>query len=322
MNISNISQINDKIRGICKGGVALQEPLKHHTTIGIGGAVSYFLSPDDMAQLSEAVKFLSSNRVPLFVIGRGSNLLITDAELPFAVIKLKAACFKNMYRSDNRIFAGSGVGLREFVNFAASEDLANSEFLTGIPGTIGGALMMNAGVRDVMDDGGKKDISISGLVEKIQVMDKTGKVCWLSRQEISFGYRSSSLKEYILLGAWFVLCPERKKNISERMKRFLAKKSGSQELVLPSAGCIFKNPKNCAMSAGELIERCKLKGYSIGDAQVSGAHANFIINKGDASYQEVKALMNIMREMVLDKFGIELEPEVEIWENKKDDSDG
>jgi UDP-N-acetylmuramate dehydrogenase len=239
------------------------------------------------------------------IIGSGSNILVIDKPLNAAVIHLKAACFTNLSRELGVVKAGAGAGLGRFVKYALKHCLSGAEFLIGIPGTLGGALAMNAG------GWGK---CIGDLVVDATVIDYNGKVKVLKKREIKFGYRKSSLSKYIILGARFKLRPSKKKHIKDNLDRYIKYRKETQDLTLPSAGCIFRNPNDhSAGKAGRLIDLCGLKGASIGGACVSRKHANFILNKSHAKAEDILRLKKLIEDRVKGRFGIILEPEIIIW---------
>lgn len=314
MKILKEIDLEKKIKEFFKGTMQINAPLKAYTSIKIGGTAKFLFIPRDINDLSKLVKFLNALGIPLFIMGGGSNLLISDEHLEAAVVKLEAAFFNKIYRNENTVFCGAGVLIAKLVEFTKSEGLTGCEFLAGIPGTIGGALVMNAGVRGLGSCKSKEFHWIADILKKVQLMDKEGNVFWQEQEKCGFGYRRSNLKDYIVLGAGFELKPDLEQNIEHNFKKFIERKRISQDLSMPNAGCIFKNPKDNKLSAGELIDRCQLKGKAIGDAKISSIHANFIINCGRASFQQVKALMQMIKDKVYRKYRVWLKEEVEIWD--------
>ncbi|MBN2830996.1 MAG: UDP-N-acetylmuramate dehydrogenase [Candidatus Omnitrophica bacterium] len=277
-------------------------PLKDITTIKIGGVAQFFSTPRNLIQLRAILSWADKKSISVFVIGAGSNLLVSDKGIKGIVLKLSSTGFKNIAFKGNSIKAGSGVTLASLVKFALSKSLSGIEFLCGIPGTLGGALIMNAGCW------GK---SIGDMVNKVEAMDLKGNIIKLSREDAKFGYRKSGLKNYILLSAGIRLKKGNREIIRRNIKDYLLKRRKSQDFTFYNAGCIFKNPK--VMPAGKLIELCGLKGRAKGGAFISNKHANFILNKGKAKACDVLSLMKLMKMKVKRKFGVVLEPEIRVW---------
>lgn len=309
-------KIREKLQEIFKGKIKVNEPLSAHTYIKIGGPVDLLLSPVDVEDLKTVVKFLVAQDIPMWIIGKGSNLLVSDESLPIAAIKLDSAFFQKITKQDNCVYAQAGVSLAKFINFNKNNGLSGSEFLAGIPGSIGGAIFMNAGSRNISLGNSKQLCSISDILIKVQVMDKQGNVKILAKKDIEFTYRDCGLTDQIILAAWFELKPMRQEIITRGIEAFLSNKMNTQELSLPNAGCIFKNPAESALSAGALIDQANLKGFSIGDAEISFIHANFIVNKGKASFAQVRSLIAKIQTTVENKYSIRLEPEVKIWDKE------
>ena len=312
-----------------KGRIRLAELLKNHTTFKIGGPAKFFIEPQDPNDLRLLLSLVKRYNLSLFVIGRGSNLLISDKGINGVVLRLNAPYFKKLSYRDNYLNAGSGVLLSRVVLFAQDHGLSGAEFLAGIPGTVGGALAMNAGIaRKVKNPRlsgrqkksppkadpptAEKIKNIGDLVETVTVLDYNGKIKTLHKKDIEFGYRRSSLSKYIILGTSIRLAKENKKKINERIKKYINYRKSTQDLSKPSAGCIFRNPTG--HSAGRLIDLCGLKGKRVGDAGVSLKHANFILNLENAASRDVIKLMDFIRKKVNNKFNINLTPEIKIWQ--------
>lgn len=285
-----------------KGKVLLNEPLNKHTTFKIGGPAKFFIRPKDPGDLKLLIERARRYKVPVLLIGAGSNVLANDLGVKAVVIKLDAPSFRKIVIKGNCLEAGSGIMLRQLVETAKQRDLGGLEFLAGIPGTVGGALVMNAGAWEK---------SIAGLVEKVKVMDYRGNIKVLNKKQIKFGYRSSGLGKYIVLGVSLKLAKKNKKEINDRIKEYFRRRLSQQDNTLPNAGCIFKNP--AGESAGRLIDLCGLKGKKTGGALISRRHANFILNQGDASAHDVLRLMDIARKRVSKEFSFTLQPEIKIW---------
>jgi len=288
-----------------KGRIRLAEPLKNHTTFKIGGPAKFFIEPQDPNDLRLLLSLVKRYNLSLFVIGRGSNLLISDKGINGVVLRLNAPWFNKLSYKDNYLETGSGILLSKVVLFAKGHGLSGAEFLVGIPGTVGGALAMNAGIA-------KDNCSIGNLVENITVMDYHGNIRILNKKNIRFGYRTSSLSKYIILSALIKLSRKNKEEIGNKIKAYLKYRKLTQDLSKPSAGCIFRNP--AGHSAGRLIDLCGLKGKRIQDVCVSLKHANFILNLGKGSARDVCKLMDLIRKKVNNKFNISLTPEIKIWQ--------
>jgi UDP-N-acetylmuramate dehydrogenase len=285
-----------------KGKVKRNEPLSKHTTFRIGGRVSFLIEPKDTADLKELISGLKKENTPIRLIGSGSNLLAGDGKVDGAVIRLSAPFFKKIRSRNNILEAGGGATLSSLLQYACVHNLAGLEFLAGIPGTVGAALVMNAGI---------PGHNIGDAVLDVAVMDYYGKVKSLKKKDIDFVYRRSGLGKYIVIGARFKLSPDKKSNIQKRIKNILQQRRMRQDYSHHSAGCVFKNPKR--LSAGKLIDDCGLKGTRIGGASICDKHANFILNKGNARAADVLKLMALIKNKVKAKFNIKLEPEIKIW---------
>jgi len=288
-----------------KGRIRLAEPLKDHTYFKIGGPAKFFIEPQDPNDLKLLLSLVKRYNFPIFVIGRGSNLLISDKGINGVVLRLNAPYFKKLSYRDNYLNVGSGVLLSRVVLFAQDYSLSGAEFLAGIPGTVGGALAMNAGIA-------QDNRSIAELVESVTVMDYRGNRKILNKKDIRFGYRTSSLSKYIILSALIKLNRKNKEQINDKIKAYLKYRKLTQDLSKPSAGCIFRNPTG--NSAGRLIDLCGLKGKRIGGAGVSLKHANFILNLENAAARDVLQLTGLIKKEVRKKFNIDLKPEIKIWQ--------
>lgn len=286
-----------------KGKVKRAEPLGKYTTFKIGGPAKYLVEPKDTDDLKLLLFYVKRYNLPLLVIGAGSNIIINDKGVEAVVLRLSSPFFKKTSFHNNRVCVGSGRRLNRLLIVSQERGLSGLEFLVGIPGTIGGALVMNAGA------GGR---NISDLVEKVTIMDYNNKIKTLNKNEIKFGYRTSNLSRYIILSAQLKLKKADKEEIKKRINRYLNYRKKTQDLSRPSAGCIFKNPKGIA--AGMLIDLCGLKGKRIGGACISKKHANFILNCGNARADDVLRLTDLVKKEVKKKFSITLEPEIKIWQ--------
>ncbi len=276
-----------------KGRLLHSEPLCKHTTFRIGGPVDIWAEPKDLDDLTGFLEAAKADKLPVIIIGEGSNLLAPDKGLKAAAIHLG-----DSFRA--------GQNLQRFILNMIDAGNTGLEFMAGIPGTVGGAIKMNAGA-------GLKGPWISDFISKARVCDYSGRAKWLEKKDLRFGYRDSGLKELIILEAEFKLGKTKnKENLKKEYRRFLEEKKDKQELSRPSAGCIFKNPKEPGLTAAQLIEGCGLKSKRIGGAMISDKHANFIVNTGKASFNDVMELIELIKDIVFNEYGIKLETEIEI----------
>jgi UDP-N-acetylenolpyruvoylglucosamine reductase len=281
--------------------VRRDEPLAKHTTLRLGGPADLYVEPASEADLAGVVKFCRERRLPWFVIGRGSNLLVRDGGFRGVVICLAQAHFSRIEVAGERLRCGAGAKLKQVAVEAKRNGLAGVEFLEGIPGSVGGALRMNAGAM-----GG----ATFDAVETVRFMDHAGNIQERGRAGIPVAYRGCPLlKEHIALGAVFKCQPAPAGEIARRMKAFSERRWAAQPAA-PSAGCTFKNPEQ--IPAGKLIDELGLKGTRVGGAVVSAEHGNFIVNEGGATARDVLELIAILQAKVKAERGIELQPEVEI----------
>lgn len=278
------------------------EPLVPHTWMKIGGPAQYFIKPRNEQELIDVVRACHEEHVAVHILGGGSNLLVRDEGVSGAVIKLEAEGFARCEFDGPRVTIGAGMPLSHAISLTVKQNLAGFEVLTGIPGTIGGALHGNAG---------GKSGDIGQFVKRARVLTSAGEVCVRKEDELSFAYRASSLNELIILDATFELYADDPEEITRRMRKIWIMKKATQPLTFQSAGCIFKNPRG--MSAGLLIDQARLKGTRIGGAEVSDRHANFIVAHPGASSQDVLRLIDLIRSKVAEQFGIDLELEIKIW---------
>jgi UDP-N-acetylmuramate dehydrogenase len=272
------------------------------TSFKIGGPAKFFFEPQSLKELQEALIFAKHVGVKVFILGAGSNILVNDTGLDGLVIKLGGKDFKKVYIKGTCIVAASGLKLNQLILFAKDQGLSGLEFLSGIPGTLGGALVGNAGAW------GK---SIGELVREVIVLDYNGKLKLLEAKSLKFAYRESNLNKYIIIGARLQLFSKTKDKISAKLKEYLLERSKAQDRGKACAGCVFKNPAHD--SAGKIIELCGLKGRRKGGAVISKLHANFILNTGKAKSRDVLSLMNLIRREAKKKFQVNLEPEIKIW---------
>lgn len=277
------------------------EPMAKHTTLRIGGPADVYVEPASNDDLAAVVKFCVGRQIEFFVLGRGSNLLVRDGGFRGVIICLAHPSFRHVEIDGTRIRCGAGAKQKDVAVAAKRAGLSGVEFLEGIPGSIGGALRMNAGAM------GSETFN---AVESVRVMDFAGNVRDLKTTEMSVAYRCcATLANHIALSAVFWGTPQPPAEIEARMKRFSEKRWSSQPAA-PSAGCMFKNP--AGMSAGELIDELGLKGANVGGAMVSLEHGNYIVNGGLATAKDVLELIGMLQAKVKIERGIELHTEVEV----------
>ncbi|RGH49248.1 UDP-N-acetylmuramate dehydrogenase [Ruminococcus sp. AM41-10BH] len=280
--------------------VFTEEAMSQHTTFKIGGPADYFLMPDKGEDVGRVIKICKEKEIPYFILGNGSNLLVGDGGYRGAVIQI----YRNMSSvtvEGNEITAQAGALLSAVAAAAKNASLTGFEFAGGIPGTIGGAVVMNAGAYG----GEMKDV-----LTEVTVMNAEGDIFTLPTEELELGYRTSIIKTagYIVLEAKIRLKEGDPEVIRETMKDLTIRRTTKQPLEYPSAGSTFKRPEG--YFAGKLIMDSGLAGYQVGGAQVSEKHCGFVINAGDATARDVRTLMDNVRDIVYKKYGVILEPEV------------
>jgi UDP-N-acetylmuramate dehydrogenase len=279
------------------------EPLSGHLSFRIGGPAAVMALPDSPEQLTALTRILYRAGIKPLLLGNGTNLLAAERPLDIFVIKTSQGLNGVQALGDNRLKAQCGATLSRLAVFAANLGLGGLEFAHGIPGTLGGAVVMNAGAYG----GEMKDV-----LESVQYLDKSGELHDKKAGELSLGYRHSVFSETddLVVSAVLAFSPGDEKYIRQRMDELAKRRRQSQPLELPSAGSTFKRPKDGYAAA--LIEQAGLKGFSIGGAAVSGKHAGFVVNTGGAGFDEVMALIGHIQQTVFARFGIELEPEIKI----------
>lgn len=274
------------------------EPMSRHTTLGIGGPAKWYAEPKSLAELKKILHFSEEKNLPLFFLGAGSNLLVSDTGIHAVVVRLRGT-FEQFQFSGNEVRTGAGVMLPTLVKSCAEKGLAGAEPLIGVPGTVGGALVMNAGTRE---------LEIGKITKSVEILDKEKNLQTIPAEKIRFEYRSSSLLGAILCFATLQLKPGKKGAIIQTIEKFLLTRRETQPIGTKNVGSIFKNPEGAF--AAELIEKAGFKGKKLGNAQVSPKHANFIVNLGGAKANEVKGLIQEIQKAVKEKFGVGLEPEI------------
>jgi UDP-N-acetylmuramate dehydrogenase len=282
----------------------MNEPMEKHTSFRIGGPVEVMAFPKNTDELAQVLKVSALMDQKPAILGAGTNVLAPDAGMEGIVICLKDAMDGMEKLDDNRIRVYAGVTMTRAAVFAANNGLSGMEFAHGIPGTVGGGVYMNAGAYAG---------EICQICESVEVMDLDGNIRTFSGTDMDFSYRHSRLEDEggIVLSAVFCLSPGDSNEIREKMRQLQAKRSASQPLDKPSAGSAFKRPSQGYAAA--LIDQAGLKGYRVGDAAVSEKHAGFAVNLGNATAQDVKNLLQQVSDIVFEKSGIRLEPEVRIW---------
>ncbi len=272
-------------------------PLAPLTTARLGGSAKYFVEAHTISHLRKALMISVESNIPYVVIGRGSNILVSDSGFAGMVIKL-GKDFQRLHLEGENIISGAAVPLPELVRLAQVNSLEGVAFAVGIPGSVGGAIKMNAGAFGEC---------IADRISKVTVMNEEGELKILQRSEIEFGYRRSSIKGIIVEGM-FTLKRGVKEEIDRKMEMYFQKRKRTQPIGLPNTGSVFKNPKG--EYAAKLIEGAGCKGLKLGGAQVSEQHANFIVNLGNAKASDVYRLLREVQRRVQEKYSILLEPEI------------
>jgi UDP-N-acetylmuramate dehydrogenase len=276
-------------------------PVGPYTTFRVGGRAEALCAVKDLLQLKALLSFLTKESVPFLVVGKGSNLLVRDGGLKGIALLLKGE-LEGVEEKEGTIHAGGGLGLSELVRFSHKKGLAGLEFLAGIPGTVGGAVAMNAGAW------GK---STGDAVTAVEILTGAGERITKSSAELRFGYRKAVLPAgSVVVKARFKGTPDSPEAVGERIRDYLERRKANQPLEYPSAGSVFKNPPDDY--AGRLIENAGLKGKRIGGAMISDKHANVIVNVGGASAKDVLELMETAQQRVREQTGIDLEPEIKV----------
>ena len=302
-----MNEINNKTASLC----FMNESLKKHTTYGIGGPADLMIFPKSKQDLIKVIEIINENKIQLTILGSGSNVLVSDNGIRGAVISLKNS-LKQIEVDNNILYAECGTMLGKIVKHAVKNNLIGLENLNGVPGTLGGALIMNAGAW-----GGE----ISENLIHVEVINSKSEIQKIQKKDLNFSYRQSSFnKDDILLSAKFNLKKADKDIIKENFIEAQSGRKKSQPLNKRSAGSLFKNPKN--NSAGKLLDEAGLKGFSIGDAKISEKHANFFINDGDASSKDMLMLIKKAHKEVKDKFNVNLALEVKLMGFNEDETEG
>ena len=302
-----MNEINNETASLC----LMNESLKKHTTYGIGGPADLMIFPKSKQDLIKVIEIINENKIQLTILGSGSNVLVSDNGIRGAVISLKNS-LKQIEVDNNILYAECGTMLGKIVKHAVKNNLIGLENLNGVPGTLGGALIMNAGAW-----GGE----ISENLIHVEVINSKSEIQKIQKKDLNFSYRQSSFnKDDILLSAKFSLKKADKDIIKENFIEAQSGRKKSQPLNKRSAGSLFKNPKN--NSAGKLLDEAGLKGFSIGDAKISEKHANFFINDGDATSKDMLMLIKKAHKEVKDKFNVNLSLEVKLMGFNADEIEG
>ena len=283
-------------------GVKLEEAMSRHTSFKVGGNAQIFVEPKDEEALKRLLELINTEKINYYVIGNGSNMLVSDKGYKGIIISMLKFTSPSLIENES-ITISAGKTLKELTELARENSLSGLEFAYGIPGSVGGAVFMNAGAYDG---------EIKEVLDKVKVMDKEGNVLSLNTGELDLSYRHSNIEEkgYIVLEAKFNLKKADKSAIWKKMQELMARRIDKQPLNFPSAGSTFKRPEG--YFAGKLIDDAGLRGYSIGGAKVSDKHCGFIVNADKASAEDVYALITYVRLKVKEKFDVELEPELRV----------
>lgn len=281
--------------------VKIDEKLSQYVNFRVGGPADILLIPKSKEQVIKSIKVCKENNIPFYVIGNGSNLLVRDGGFRGVVLSLKEV--KNIIVNDEIVEAECGAMLKDVSSKAVENSLTGFEFACGIPGTVGGAVFMNAGAYDG---------EMAQVVDTVELINEKGDILELSNKELEFGYRSSLVmkKGYVVLSAKFKLKKGEVRSIKDLVSDLTNKRESKQPLEYPSAGSTFKRPTG--YFAGKLIQDAGLKGYTLGGAAVSDKHSGFVINKGGATAKDITDLIKHIQDEVKKQFGVDLHPEVRI----------
>ena len=282
-----------------------QEPLSRHTTFRIGGPALHYLIPESMEEVAEALDYARSNNCPFMILGKGSNMLFSDEGYQGVIIEIGKGLEKIDIGNDGIVVAQAGISLSAMAAHLAKAGLSGFSFAGGIPGTLGGGITMNAGAY-----GGE----IKDCIQSAKVLTEEGEILKLSKDDLQLGYRTSVIQKtsYIVLEGTFRFAKGDTETILEEMRDLNQRRRDKQPLEYPSAGSTFKRPQG--YFAGKLIEDAGLRGYRVGDAQVSEKHCGFVVNRGQATSADVRQLIREVQKKVKELFGVLLEPEIRIVE--------
>lgn len=286
--------------------ILFDEPMSKHTTFAIGGIADVFAVPSDENELLQLSNVAKQYNLPIVFLGNGSNVLVNDKGIRGLVVSMKG--LEEIVVKNTTITAGAGVLLGKIANVAADNELTGLEFAAGIPGTVGGAVYMNAGAYDGQ---------IGDIIKSVRVLQENGKIVTVTLDNLKFGYRHSILqdKKEIVVSASFDLKKDNRDNIKQKMLDFQQRRRDRQPLNYSSAGSIFKRP--VGYYAAALIDECGLKGLTVGKAMVSDKHAGFIVNTGGATANDVLTLIKQIQDIVFEKKGVRLETEIVVLGGKE-----
>ncbi len=291
--------LKSALQRVVRQNIKIREPLSRYTTWRIGGPADYLIDVSSLDELIKVFEICKKRKTPLLVLGKGSNVLVSDRGFRGVIVRLKGD-FNRIIVLGDRIIVGAGFGLQRLLGFAISKGLGGIEGLIGIPSSIGGALVTNAGGRWG---------NIGDVVERVKILRNGNKIITRSKQEMEFSYRKSNVGDSeIICEAILGFKKASKKVLSEITKRYLDIKRNSQPLNFPSCGCVFCNPKG--MNAGDLIDRAGMKGARVGKARISTKHPNFILNEGNARASDIWSLIKKVKREVKRKFKINMELEI------------
>lgn len=283
-----------------KSGVKINELMSNHTSWQVGGPADYYVCPADQSELIEIIRFTRKYELPLFIFGNGTNLLVLDGGIRGMVVNIGEA-FSKITRYDNSLVAGSGTSMTLLANVAAEQGLVGLEFAVGIPGSLGGAVIMNAGAFG---------LHIGDKIHSVKLITMEGEEVTRGIDDLSFGYRTSNLIGKGIIIEVILKLKEGDSAESLRLMDYYLKERSRRHPNLPSAGSVFRNLSG--QPAGKIIEDLGCKGMAVGGAQVSPKHANFIVNTGNATAADILALIETVQKIVKDNQGIDLQPEVKI----------
>ena len=303
MDLQSNQKFVDEIRSrMAPEHILLNEPMKDHTTFRIGGLADYLILPASMEDVAFVFQCLKRHDIPFVILGNGSNVLVLDKGIRGAVIKFNSP-ISAIRKKKNTLTAGAGALLRDVSEFAAENNLSGMEFACGIPGSIGGAVFMNAGAYDG---------EMKTIVSAVRAISPKGEIVQFAANELDFGYRHSIFQENgcAICEVDLTLTPGNAEEIKEKIAGFTERRESKQPLEMPSAGSTFKRPEG--HYAGTLIEQTGLKGFTVGGAQVSDKHAGFVVNAGDATAKDVLELIRQVQDRVFEKHHVKLFPEVRI----------
>jgi len=301
----NEQELKEALKGMYQGYIGFGISMKEHTTLGIGGRADAFMTPDDPLSMRNLISLFRKKGMPYVTLGRGSNLLVRDNGIDGAVLSLSTFNRIEVLKEGNsavELFVEAGVPLQKLVNFCRDSGYSGIEGLTGIPGTVGGAIFGNAG---------SYGCEMKDLLVSVAIMDSDGRLERFKAGGLGFSYRHSDIqKTDVVLSANIRLRRDEKEPVAERTDRFFNEKKAAQPINERSAGCVFRNPDGS--SAGRMIDEAGCKGMRTGDIEVSRLHANFFVNKGEGTAADYMALMDQVASTVHARFGVTLEPEIQV----------